>query len=239
MRSGLDFNEGAYDLKDDAIRIGLRRNLVKRLLKVKIKEHPGNFNYQSINTMLLGLIIERASGQKLQDYFQEKMWKAINTEHDATWNIDSKKRKHLLTSAGLNAIPVDFAKLGRLYLQKGILSGKTIINAEWINTVTNADTMEKYEGYKYQWWNKKGKKYLRDTAVAFEEKNESKKLKKDYGVDHSYFLDISSDAFNAFGFMEQVLYIDPQKNLIIVRIGRGWPDKRTFTHSIYELGEKF
>ena len=239
MCSGLDFNEETYDLKDDAIRIGLKRNLVKHLLKTKIKEHPGNFNYQSINTMLLGLLIERASGQKLQDYFQEKLWKAINTEQNATWNVDSKKRKHLLTSAGLNATTVDFAKLGRLYLYKGILSGKTIIDSEWINTVTNADTMEKHEGYKYQCWNKKGKKHFQDTTIAFEEKSESKKLKKDYGVDHSYFLDKRTNAFNAFGFMEQILYVNPQKNLIIVRIGRGWPDKRTFTHSIYELGEKF
>ena len=239
MRSGLDFNEGSYNLRDDAVKLGFKRDIVKHLLKAKIKEDPGKFKYQSINTQLLGLIVERATQEKLQSYFQEKLWKAIHAEHDATWNVDSEKRKHLITSAGLNATPVDFAKLGRLYLKKGNILNTQIVGQEWIKTVASADTLEKYEGYKYQWWNKRGTEYYKDSVAEISKKRVTKKRPKISRVDHSYFLNVRSDAFNAFGFFEKIIYVNPQKNLIIVRMGRGWPDQQSFTHSIYELGEKF
>jgi CubicO group peptidase (beta-lactamase class C family) len=237
MRSGLDFNEGSYNLGDDAVKLGFRRDLVKHLLKAKIKEEPGKFKYQSINPQLLGLIVERATGKKLQDYFQEKLWKPFGAENDATWNVDSRKRKHVLTSAAINATAHDFAKLGRLYLQKGKLSDQ-LISTDWIRTVANADTLEKYEGYKNQWWNKRGTQYYKDSVVKLKKITERKKrqavLRR---ADRGYFLSVPTDAFNAFGFLDQIIYINLQKNLIIVRLGRAWPYKR-FTQTIYDLGER-
>ncbi|HVG43028.1 MAG TPA: serine hydrolase, partial [Chitinophagaceae bacterium] len=76
MRSGIQFNEGAYNLKDDAIKLGFRPNLLKHALKLNVQEEPGKkFRYQSINTELLALILERASGKKVSLYMQEKLWK--------------------------------------------------------------------------------------------------------------------------------------------------------------------
>ena len=53
MRSGFQFNEGSYDLQDDAIKLGLKQKLKKNLLKIKIAEPPGRFKYQSVNTQFL------------------------------------------------------------------------------------------------------------------------------------------------------------------------------------------
>lgn len=238
MRSGLDFNEGSYNLNDDAVKMGLKRNLVKHILKVKIKEEPGKFKYQSINPQLLGLIVERATGEKLQYYFQEKLWKPLGAENDATWNVDSRKRKHVITSAAINATARDFAKIGRLYLQKGRLSDKQLISSDWIKTVASADTLEKYDGYKNQWWNKRGTQYYKDSVVKIKKMTPRKKrqvvLRR---TDRGYFLNVPTDAFNAYGFLEQIIYIYPQKNLIIVRLGREWPYEK-FTQTIYDLGER-
>jgi CubicO group peptidase (beta-lactamase class C family) len=239
MRSGLDFNEGSYNLRDDAVKLGFRPNLVKHLLKVKIKEEPGKFNYQSVNPQLLGLIVERATGQKLQEYLQEKLWKPMGAEHIATWNVDSKKRKHVVTSAGINATAHDFAKLGKLYLNDGMVGGKQIISKEWIRNVSNLDTLEKYEGYKYQWWNKRGTSYYKDSVKKIKIKILKKpKRQKIISPNSSYSLNYPTDAFNAFGFLEQIIYVNPQKKLIIVRLGRGWPKQRKFTQNIYELAER-
>jgi CubicO group peptidase (beta-lactamase class C family) len=238
MRSGLDFNEGAYNLSDDAVKLGLKQNLVKHLLKVRIKEEPGKFKYQSVNNQLLGLIVERATGQKLQYYFQEKLWKPLGAENNATWNVDSRKTKHVLTSAAINATARDFAKLGRLYLQKGRLSDTQLISTDWIRTVASADTLEKYEGYKNQWWNKRGTQYYKDSVLKIK-KPTAKKIRQASlrRTDRGYFLNVPTDAFNAYGFLEQIIYINPQKNLIIVRLGREWPCKK-FTQTIYDLGER-
>jgi CubicO group peptidase (beta-lactamase class C family) len=240
MRSGFDFNEGSYNLKDDAVKLGFRPNLVKHLMKVKIKEKPGKFKYQSINPQLLGLILERATGQKLQDYFGEKLWKPIGAENDATWNVDSKKRKHVITSAAINATAHDFAKLGRLYLNNGKIKSKQIINSTWVRTVSNLDTLEKYEGYKNQWWNKRGTQYYRDSIAKTikikvkDNKRRQRIPRTNIGYDLGYVV----EAFNAYGFLDQVIYVNPAKKLIIVRLGRGWSKKSRFIQSVYELGEK-
>lgn len=204
MRSGLDFNEGKYDLHDDAIRYGLRPNLKKYLLRIKIAEPPGRFRYQSANTQFLGLIIEKATGKKLSTYLEEKLWKPLGMEHDASWNVDSKKRKQEFASAGLNATPRDFAKLGRLYLQKGKWNGRQIIDEDWVNTIASADTMNKYNGYKNQWWSRTNNR---------------------------------NGAFSAIGFLNQYIYVNPNNNVVIVRIGRRWANSYgVSTRFIYGLG---
>lgn len=206
MRSGLDFNEGRYDLDDDAIRYGLRRNLKKYMLRIKIAEPPGRFRYQSVNTQFLGLILERATGKKLSAYLEEKLWKPLGMEQDATWNVDSKTHKRELASAGLNAAPRDYAKLGQLYLNKGKWNGQQIIDEEWVNTIASADTMNKYGGYKNQWWSRTNSR---------------------------------TGAFSAIGFLNQYLYVNPNNNVIIVRIGKRWANSYgVAARFIYGLGER-
>lgn len=167
MRSGLDFNEGRYDLNDDAIRYGLRRNMKKYLRRIAIAEPPGQFRYQSVNTQFLGWIIERATGKKLAAYLEEKLWKPLGAEQNATWNVDSKKRKMELASAGLNATPRDFAKLGRLYLKKGNWEGRQLIDEAWVQTISSADTMNKFNGYKNQWWSRTNSRTGAFSAIGF------------------------------------------------------------------------
>jgi CubicO group peptidase (beta-lactamase class C family) len=238
MRSGLDFDEGSYTLRDDAVKLGFRPNLVKHILKARVKEPPGNFKYQSINPQLLGIIIERATGMTLQDYFEQKLWQPIGAEHAATWNVDSKKRKHVITSAAINATAHDFAKLGRLYLNQGMLNNVQIIDRDWVRTVSSADSLEKYEGYKYQWWNKRGTQYYKDSVLKMLKLKRPGKNQPIPKTDYRHYLGYATDAFNAYGFLDQMIYVHPDKNIIIVRLGRGWKKGSKFIQSIYGLGEQ-
>jgi len=237
MRSGLDFNEGRYDLHDDAIRYGLRRNMKKYLLKIKIAEPPGRFKYQSVNTQLLGLIIERATGKKLSAYLEEKIWKPLGMEHNATWNVDSKKRKRELASAGLNAVPRDFAKFGQLYLNTGSWQDHQILDEEWVNTIASIDTMSKYGGYKNHWWSRTMYHVFEDSteAVSFkEETSNSVSLRR---VGNDYRVNYRTNAFSAIGFLNQYIYVNPKKKVVIVRIGKRWANSFGYsTQFIYQLG---
>jgi len=238
MRSGFDFNEGRYDLKDDAIRYGLRRNMKKSLLKIKIAEPPGRFRYQSVNTQFLGLIIERATGKKLSTYLEEKIWKPLGMEHDASWNVDSKKRKREFASAGLNAVPRDFAKLGQLYINGGQWKGQELIDEDWINTIANIDTMNKYGGYKNHWWSRTTYKAFNDSskAVSFKEKTPNSVSLRKTGND--YRVSYRTGAFSAIGFLNQYIYVNLKKKIIIIRIGRRWANSFGYsTQFIYGLGE--
>ncbi|RFC55543.1 serine hydrolase domain-containing protein [Brumimicrobium aurantiacum] len=122
---------------------------------------PGTFNhYVSINTHVLGMIIVKATGKSLTEYLEEKIWKPIGAEFDAYWIADGEGMEMAL--GGLNACLRDYAKLGRLYLNKGNWKGKQIVPQAWVEASTSS-TEEHLQahsknssspgmGYGYQWW---------------------------------------------------------------------------------------
>jgi CubicO group peptidase (beta-lactamase class C family) len=55
----------------------------------KMREDPGTYpEYRSVNTELLGLIIQKVTGNKLADEFSDRVWKKVGAQYDATWNVD-------------------------------------------------------------------------------------------------------------------------------------------------------
>jgi CubicO group peptidase (beta-lactamase class C family) len=45
---------------------------------------PGTqFNYQSVNTQVLGLLLEKVTGHRLNQYTEEKLWKKIGAQSGA------------------------------------------------------------------------------------------------------------------------------------------------------------
>lgn len=122
---------------------------------------PGTFNrYVSIDTHVLGMIIVKATGKDLTDYLKEKIWDPIGAEYDAYWIVDANGMEMAL--GGLNACLRDFAKLGRLYLNKGNWEGKQIVPEAWIEASVSSteehlqpnseNSTEPGIGYGYQWW---------------------------------------------------------------------------------------
>jgi CubicO group peptidase (beta-lactamase class C family) len=240
MKSGLHFNEGSYGLKDDAIKLGFRPNLLKHVLKVKIDSEPGKkFKYQSINTELLALAVERATGKKLASYLQEKIWQPLGAEFDAYWNVDSKKYQQEIAFAGLNAAARDFAKLGQLYLNNGTWQGKQVLSPGWVTTVNNVDSMEKAAGYKNQWWSELINVYFPDSLLADRFRRQTPHSDQVNKTARGYQVRYRTDAFNAEGILNQIIYINPKSHLVIVRLGRYWYHPKMYASQfIYNLGER-
>lgn len=240
MKSGLHFNEGSYGLKDDAIKLGFRPNLLKHTLKVTIEKEPGGeFNYQSINTELLALIVERATGKKISAYLQEKLWEPLGAEYGATWNVDSKKHRQEIAFAGLNATARDFAKLGQLYLNNGRWQDKKILDLSWIRTVNNADSMGKAGGYKNQWWSSLSYRYFLDSPAAVSFKNKTPHSTTVRKTSRGYRVGYRTDAFSAEGILNQYIYINPRNKVVIVRLGRFWHHPAMYAEQfVYTVGER-
>jgi CubicO group peptidase (beta-lactamase class C family) len=237
MRSGVKFKEQGRKI-DDAIKLGLRPNVVKHALKLKLDREPGGaFVYQSVNTEYLALVIERATGKKISEYLKEKIWMPLGMEHDANWNVDSKKRKQEIAFAGINAIARDFAKLGRLYLNDGAWNGTQILDAKWVRMVNNADSMEKMGGYHNQWWSRYRQKYFKDSLSAAEFKNSTPQTSKVRKIAKGYSVGYRTEAFHAAGMLNQYVYIHPKSKVVIVRLGRFWSHPKYFPDMfLYELG---
>lgn len=239
MRSGLQFDETAYGLKDDAVKLALRPNILKYALKVKIGREPGGpFVYQSINTEFLALAVERATGKKISAYLQEKLWQPLGAESNATWNVDSKKRKQEIAYAALNATARDFARLGLLFLHGGNWNGQQLIPAAWVATVSSPDTMEKYDGYKNQWWSNVVSKIFQDSLSAVRFRDGQKFATPVKRVNEKWFrVGYRSDAYHAEGILGQFIYVNPKNNVVIVRLGRYWRHPAGYAdHFIYQLG---
>jgi CubicO group peptidase (beta-lactamase class C family) len=234
MRSGIKWNEGDYGLKDDAIKMGFRPNMLPHVLKTKIETSPAaDSNYKSINTMLLGLVLKKATGKPLTQYLQEKLWQPLGMESNATWNTD--KHKLPITYGGLNATARDFAKLGSLYLKNGNWGGKQIISAGWVNASVSSDSMKYYGGYRNQFWGVTDYSYHTDSLEAVGKSNGGivKSYKAKNGNRYFYFKKGSS-RFYAEGILGQFVYVVPEKNIVIVRLGYSWSHPKYYITSLFE-----
>ena len=78
----------------------------------KMREEPGTFpEYRSVNTQMLGLIIQEVTGNKLADEFSNRIWKLVGADYDATWNVD-KVGGHEKAFCCFNATARDYARVG-------------------------------------------------------------------------------------------------------------------------------
>lgn len=194
MRSGIRFNEGYVNPFGDVAKYYYGLNLKKYITKLGVESEPDQgFKYKSVNTQLLCMIVERAVHKSLADYMEDKVWRYIGAEYDASWSIDSKKDKEIKGFCCFNARARDFAKIGRLYLHNGNWNGRQIVSEKWVKK--SVDARNKNGGfYSYQWWHTTDR-------------------------DASGKVSISGDYY-ADGLLGQYIYVYPQKNIIIVRLGK-------------------
>lgn len=233
MRSGLLWDEGSYGLKDASIKLGFRPNMKPHIYKIKIKEAPGvQTEYQSINTMLLAMIISKATGKTAAEYLSEKIWKPLQMEYAATWNTD--KRRLEIAYAGLNATARDFAKLGRLYLREGDWNGTQVVSKAWIDSTVTGQLMLE-EGYKNQFWGHRSYDLFPDSLSAVTAASSGKYAKP---AIHGYvtnglkqfYLSYAGNGYYALGILGQYIYINPANESIIVRLGYHWTKKGVSLH---------
>ena len=120
----------------------------------EIERPPGQeWLYNNYNPLLLGLVLERATGMSVSEYMSSRLWQPLGAERDATWSLDSEDSEFEKMESGLNAAPVDYARFGLLFLHRGEWNGRRIVPEDWIRTATAADgTTDPAEDYQYFWW---------------------------------------------------------------------------------------
>jgi CubicO group peptidase (beta-lactamase class C family) len=154
MTSGIRASESYYNPFGQAAKLYYGRNLRGYLAKLKTDYSPGTrFAYRSVNTQLLGLIVERATKKPITDYMNEKIWRYLGAEYEASWSIDKKRNGLEKTFCCINARARDFAKFGRLFQHRGNWNGQQVLPADWVNaSITSDKTAGGVGYYRYQWW---------------------------------------------------------------------------------------
>ena len=206
MATTVDYSEDYRDPKSGAALIGAALITGKPSFKDFASSigpsttKPGTaFEYQSVNSQVLGLLLKRVTGEPLNRWAEEKLWKQVGAERDAFF-YESKNQPNTCAFACFNATLRDYGRVGLMMMNKGVLGGIRIVSESWVRDSTTPDAaylMPKpprpngnaAAGYAYQWW-------------------------IPYGKD---------GVFMAEGIFGQMIYVNPTRHVVIVQTS-AWPE---------------
>ena len=190
MASGIKFDE-EKDLSKFSIKTLLGVSPMKLIAKCGIEEKPFTHRkYLSINTEILGEVITKSTGYSLSKYMEEKLWKKIGVQSNDYWTLNNNKE---LAMGGLNISLRDYARFGRLYLNNGVYNKEQIIPKEWIEQSL-------------------------DNSSPYSRADKNNSIENAIGYGYQWWIpDGNEKEFLAIGVYGQFLYINPLRNIIIVK----------------------
>ena len=134
MASGLNWDENYYSPFSITAQAYYKSNVRELILDLSVDEQPGKaFKYLSGNTQLLGMVIEKATGQNLSNYLSDNFWKPMGMEEPAYWQLDSEESGMEKSYCCLASNARDFARMGLLVMNEGRWNGKQLLNSNFID----------------------------------------------------------------------------------------------------------
>ncbi len=159
-------------------------------------EHGSRMAYRSVETEVLGICLERASGRRLSDLVSELLWVPLGVEEDARFTVDTAGTAS--ASGGFNATLRDYARFGEMLTRDGLFNGRQIIPASFIQEsrrgVSNRlpqDNWISLQGgaYRNTFWNR----------------------------------NVNTRVLLCLGIFGQFIYSDPDNSLTVVKLST-WPE---------------
>lgn len=206
MRVSLAFDEaylntdGAYaryrraTLWNPANPASPNETLLAFLMTLQKDTHPhgGAHFYASPNSDLLGILIERATGDRYADALSTRLWKPLGAHHHASVTVDAEGTAR--AAGGISVTARDLARVGEMLRNGGMVDGRRIISDAWLSDMlTRGDHQAWVDGksnffpngrYRSQW----------------------------------YQSGEPDGAFCAIGIHGQWLYVDPSSETVIVKL---------------------
>ena len=151
MSSGLDWEEAYSSPFSTTAKAYFGDDLESLILGLNVVEEPNTeYKYLSGNTQLLSMIITKATGRSLSTYASEKLWKPMGASSDALWMLDKADGDEKAYCC-FNSNARDFARFGKLWLQKGNWKGTQIIDTAFVELSVKPHFAET-DYYGYSWW---------------------------------------------------------------------------------------
>ena len=214
MASGL---QESYDFSPSSARIQrmMGLDIIQPNIDVGIDGAPGQvFSHVNPNSQLLGIIIERASGQRLSEYLSEKIWKKIGAR-DALFYVD-KPGGMVHTDCCMWASIRDMVRIGEMLMHKGVFQGRQIMPSGWIEEMIQPSKAN--VNYGMQLW--MGNDFVEYRPYDARMTTFANYHSEPYKADDVFYLD---------GLGKKRLYIIPSKSLVILRTGsnsKEWDDAK-------------
>lgn len=206
MQSGLRDYEVTDDPFSDIVQMYLGSDAQAAALKVPAQTPPSQiFAYTNANSQILGLVLERATGQRFGQYLATKLWQPIGAQEAQLW-LD-RPNGNAKPFCCLFARSQDWLRVGQLLLNSGKVNQQQIVPAKWIKKMVTSDGVEPFYGYHI--WLK---------ARTQDGPGYTKRATETFLADDMFYLD---------GWGQQRVYIMPSQELVVVRVGekpKAWDD---------------
>lgn len=157
----------------------------------KAGEHGERFTYRTCNTEVLGWLVARTEGKRIERVLSERIWQPLGMEQDADFLIDSTGMP--FAGGGLNPVIRDMARFGEMMRCDGSGNGAQIVSGAAVESIRGGGSKEAFakagyvflpdSSYRSQWWIMPG----------------------------------NHGAFSARGIHGQVIYVDPAAEMTIAR----------------------
>ena len=157
----------------------------------KAGEHGERFTYRTCNTEVLGWLVARTEGKRIDRVLSERIWQPLGMEQDADFLIDSTGMP--FAGGGLNPVIRDMARFGEMMRRDGAGNGSQIVHGAALDSIRAGGSKDAFakagygylpgSSYRSQWWIMPG----------------------------------NSGAFSARGIHGQVIYVDPAAEMTIAR----------------------
>jgi CubicO group peptidase (beta-lactamase class C family) len=157
----------------------------------KAGSHGDRFTYRTCNTEVLGWIVARAEGKRLDRVLSERLWQPLGMELDADFLIDGTGMP--FAGGGLNPVLRDMARFGEAMRLGGWFNGAQVVPESVVATIRGGARPEDFAqagyallpgwSYRSQWW-----------------------------ITHD-----AHGAYSARGIHGQLIWIDPAAEMVIAR----------------------
>ena len=190
MASGLQFPEHEHEL------MFFKKDHLAYAKNIGVEKKPNTlFEYNNVNSMLLGDILLVATGKKADELLNERILKPIGAENSTLWRDSSD---NVLTYCCIDMSARDYSRFGLLFSRNGKWEQDQIISSDYVNETFTPYwefTPERFtdlnRGYSLHWWFSKN--------------------------------DDEGQIFNASGKFGQYIFVDRKNDVIFTRITKYFP----------------
>jgi len=192
MRSGLAWEEVYSEITDATRMLFEAHNMPEYVLERHLEFEPGSqFEYSSGTSNLISLLIRNTIGNDsiYWQYPQKKLFDKLGAS-SAVLEVDPSG--NFVLSSYCYATPRDWARLGLLYLNKGVWQGDTLFTKRWYDYSLEPTASSPQESYGAHIWLNTNMNDIKDGP---------------------------EDIFRFSGFEGQYVYIIPSYDMVIVRMG--------------------
>ncbi len=206
----LAFGAGAFSKNT---RLALGTDFGAAALSFELAHEPGGrFAFSNANAQVLGVILERATGEDFERYFEQRLWRPLGAG-SGEFYLD-RERGMPAVYCCFRATPRDFLRLGALLVSDGVAepvlgtdgAATQVLPAGWVAQMTGTSPINPLYGM--QIWSGRAQAGMREYMTG-----------SGMGIRHGEAY-VADDVIWMEGGGGRMLWAIPSQQLVIVRLGR-------------------